>query len=141
MSLIRITDSIYIDEGEIKEEFIRASGPGGQHVNKVSTAVQLRFDIRGSALPEDVKRRLFNLAGGKVTGEGVVIISARQSRSREQNREDALYRLVDLIRKATEKPKARIKTRATFSSKKRRLESKTMHARTKKMRKSIKGDD
>ncbi len=139
--MIKITDTIHIDESEIKEEFVRASGPGGQHVNKVSTAVQLRFDIRNSALPGDVKNRLYKLAGTKVTGEGVVIILARQSRSRETNRQDALDRLVELIRKATEKPKARIKTRATFSSKKKRLESKTLRARAKKMRKTVKGED
>lgn len=139
--MIKITDTIRIDESEIKEEFVRASGPGGQHVNKVSTAVQLRFDIPGSALPADVKKRLYRLAGTRVTGEGVLIISARQSRSRETNRRDALDRLVELIRKATEKPKARIKTRATFSSRQKRLESKTIHARTKKMRKAVKGED
>jgi len=139
--MIKITDTVYIDESEIKEEFVRASGPGGQHVNKVSTAVQLRFDIPGSALPGDVKKRLYMLAGTRVTGEGVLIISARQSRSRETNRQDALDRLVGLIRKATEKPKARIKTRATFSSKQKRLESKTIRGRTKKMRKAVKGED
>lgn len=139
--MIKITDTVYIDESEIREEFVRASGPGGQHVNKVSTAVQLRFDIPGSPLPADVKKRLYRLAGTRVTGEGVLIISARQSRSRETNRRDALDRLVGLVRKATEKPKARIKTRATFSSREKRLESKTIRGRTKKMRKTVKGED
>jgi len=139
--MIKINERLSIDESEIKEEFVRASGPGGQHVNKVSTAVQLRFDLRGSALPGDVKNRIYKLAGTRVTGEGVLIISARQSRSREANRQDALERLVGLIRKATEKPKARIKTRATFSSKQERLESKTIHGRRKQMRKPVKGED
>lgn len=139
--MIKITDTISIDEREIREEFIRASGPGGQHVNKVSTAVQLRFDVRGSSLPAEVKKRLYRLAGAKATEKGVVIISARRSRSRETNRADALERLKELVRKAAEKPKARIKTRATFSSKQKRLESKTIRGRTKKMRKPVKGED
>ena len=139
--MIKITGTISIDEREIREEFIRASGPGGQHVNKVSTAVQLRFDVRGSSLPAEVKKRLYALAGTRLTGEGVLIISARGSRSRETNRADALERLVGLVRKAAEKPKARIRTRATFSSKQKRLESKTIRARTKRMRKPVKGED
>ena len=105
--MIKITGNIWIDESEVKEEFIRASGPGGQHVNKASTAVQLRFNVDASpGLPSDVKARLKALAGQRLTGEGDIITTSRDSRSREQNRQDALDKLVELITKAAHRPKA-----------------------------------
>lgn len=139
--MIRITADISIDESEIKEEFIRASGPGGQHVNKASTAVQLRFNADSSAgLPSDVKARLKALAGQRLTSEGDIIITSRESRSREQNRQEALDKLVELIERAALRPKARRKTRPTKGSKERRLKEKSARGAVKKMR-SRKGDE
>ena len=136
--MIRITDNISIDESEIQEEFIRASGPGGQNVNKVATAVRLRFDAgRSPALPPGVLRRLYGLAGSRMTEEGILIIHARRFRTQDQNRQDALDRLIGLIRQATLKPKPRRKTRPTLASKKRRLESKRRHGHTKRTRQSV----
>src|SRR5512145_1420050 len=110
--MIEVTPDIAIDEGELQYEFIRSSGPGGQNVNKVATAVQLRFDVINSpSLPEDVKARLVTLAGSRLTGDGVLIIEARQYRTQDQNRADALLRLIDLLRQAAQKPKPRKKTR------------------------------
>src|SRR6478736_9879416 len=106
--MIRVTNSLSIDEDELQESFIRASGPGGQNVHKVSTAVQLRFDVRHSPnLPEDVRERLERLAGQRLTNDGVIIITAQRFRTQERNREDAQARLVELIRQATERPKPR----------------------------------
>lgn len=133
--MIRVTGKITIDERELKEEFVRASGPGGQHVNKVATAVKLRFDAANSpSLPDDVRVRLIRLAGRRVTEEGVIVIDARQFRSQERNRQDARERLAALIRKAAEKPKSRRKTRPTAASRKRRLEDKRRRGATKKSR-------
>lgn len=133
--MIKVTDHIWLDEAEVKEEFIRASGPGGQHVNKTSTAVQLRFNVEASPnLPGEVKARLRTLAGQRLTGEGDIIITSRDSRSREQNRLDALEKLVELIRKAAHKPKARRKTRPTKGSKEKRLKEKSQRGAIKKMR-------
>lgn len=134
--MIKITANIWIDESEVKEEFIRASGPGGQHVNKASTAVQLRFNADASpGLPSDVKARLKALAGQRLTGEGDIIITSRDSRSREHNRQDALDKLVELITKAAHRPRARRKTKPTKGSKERRLKEKSVRGAVKKMRK------
>ncbi len=136
--MIRITRDISIDEGEIREEFIRSSGPGGQNVNKVATAVQLRFDAGGSAsLPDDVRERLTRLAGRRMTTDGVLIIEARRFRTQQRNRDDALARLVELISKAAQRPKPRRKTKPTFTSKKRRLETKRRRGDTKRTRGAI----
>jgi ribosome-associated protein len=133
--MIRITESIAIDEREIHEEFIRASGPGGQHLNKASTAVKLRFDVVHSpSLPEELKDRLIRLAGRRITEQGVIVIDARRFRSQERNRQDARERLVALIRKAAERPKPRRKTRPTTASKKRRLEHKRRRGDMKRIR-------
>ena len=136
--MIRITPDISIRETELKLDFIRSSGPGGQNVNKVATAVQLRFDVvRSLSLPEDVRQRLLRIAGKRVSKEGVLLIDARRFRTQERNRQNAVERLVQWIRRAAEKPKKRIKTRPTLSSKERRLEGKRQRSETKRLRKPI----
>jgi ribosome-associated protein len=133
--MIQITKFISIDEKEIKEEFIRSSGPGGQNVNKVATAVQLRFNAAGaSSLPDEVKERLIRLAGRRITVDGVLIITARRFRTQEKNREDALFRLISLIREACKNPKNRKKTKPTGASIKLRLEKKRKKSEIKKHR-------
>jgi ribosome-associated protein len=133
--MIRVTDHISIDESELQEEFIRASGPGGQNVNKLSTAVQLRFDVRHSpSLPGDVRHRLEILAGKRLTREGVIVITAQQHRTQERNRQDAIDRLVELIRQAAVRPKPRRPTRPTKASKVRRLEGKKRRGQVKALR-------
>src|SRR6478735_12559512 len=141
-SMIQVTPSLSIDEDELEESFIRASGPGGQNVHKVSTAVQLRFDVRRSPnLPDDVRERLERLAGQRLTNDGVLIITAQRFRTQERNREDAQARLVELIRQATERPKPRRPTRPTLASKKRRLEAKGRRSDIKKGRSGKPGFD
>ncbi len=136
--MIPITRDIAIDEREIQENFIRASGPGGQNVNKVATAVQLRFDVRHSAaLPEDVRERLIRLAGRRINAKGVLIIQAQRFRTQEQNRRDARERLIRVIRQAALKPRLQRKTTPTLGSKRRRLEGKRRRSEIKKMRRSV----
>ena len=133
--MIQVTSTIAIGESELQEEFIRASGPGGQNVNKVSTAVRLRFDVANSrSLPEEVRIRLILLAGNQITEDGILIIDARRFRTQGRNREDATDRLVKLIRNAAQRPKVRRKTRPTLASKIRRLESKRRDADSKRVR-------
>jgi ribosome-associated protein len=132
---IAITPNIAIDPSEIGETFIRASGPGGQNVNKVSSAVQLRFDLRGSpSLPEAMKARVAVLAGSRLTKDGIVVILADRFRSQPQNRDDALARLVALLREGAIVPKRRRPSRPTLASKQRRLESKTRRSTIKRLR-------
>lgn len=134
-AMLRITDEISIDEAELEERFIRSSGPGGQNVNKVSTAVELRFDVAGSTtLPPPVKVRLGRVAGRRLTDEGVLVLRADRFRTQERNREDARERLIALIREATVVPKRRIKTRPSRGSQERRLESKQRRGKTKRRR-------
>ena len=133
--MIRITDRISIEERELEERFVRASGPGGQNVNKLATAVQLRFDLRGSSsLPADMRLRAERLAGRRLTLDGVIVITAQSHRTQERNRQDALDRLIELLRRASIAPKPRRPTRPTKGSRERRLQSKKNRATVKGLR-------
>ena len=139
--MISITATISIEEREVRERFIRASGPGGQNVNKVATAVQLRFDAaRSASLPEDVRERLRRVAGRRMTSEGVLVIEARRYRTLERNRKDAMQRLVGLIRAAAEPPRPRKATRPSLAAKRRRLDAKRRRAKTKRLRRDVAND-
>ena len=142
MRTISVTPLIAIDEDEITLDFIRASGPGGQNVNKVATAVQLRFDVKHSPnLPDDVRARLVSLGGRRITDDGILVIEAKRFRTQDRNRQDALDRLMALVRKAAERPKPRIKTKPSTASKKRKLEAKRHRSRIKQMRRPVGRDN
>jgi ribosome-associated protein len=140
--MIRITDAISIDERELEERFVRASGPGGQNVNKVSTAVELRFDVHASALPPDMKQRLVALAGSRLTADGVLLIDSREHRTQAQNREAARARLVALLQHAARRPKTRRPTKPKKAAKEKRLDSKKRRGEVKSLRsRGRHGDD
>jgi ribosome-associated protein len=140
--MIPITSDIYLKDEEIGERFVRAAGPGGQNVNKVSTAVELRFDGRRSpSLPEAVRRRLATLAGNRITKDGIILISASSHRSQQRNREDALARLIELIRRAAIVPRKRRPTRPTRASKEARLETKARRGKAKRTRRPVTSEE
>jgi ribosome-associated protein len=132
--MIVVTDSLTISDDEITERFVKASGPGGQHVNKTSSAVELRFDVRASSLPEDVKARLERLAGSRLTLDGVIVLFSQGTRSQEMNRQEVRERLAELVRRALYKPKPRKPTKPTYASKLRRVEGKVRRGGVKSLR-------
>jgi ribosome-associated protein len=139
--MLEITPSVKIDESEIQLDFIRASGPGGQNVNKVASSVQLRFDARNSpSLDSDVKERLIKLSGSRMTDVGILIIEAKRYRTQEQNRFDAIQRLITLIQKALEKPKVRRATRPSLTAKAARVGDKKKHGEIKRTRRLVPKD-
>ena len=140
--MLQITDTIAIDESELEERFVRASGPGGQNVNKVASAVELRFDAsKSTVLDSEVRERLKRIAGSRMNAEGVILIDARRFRTQAKNREDARERLAELIRSALVRPKRRRKTRPTTASRERRIESKRRRSETKRDRGRFGRDD
>ena len=139
--MIEVTPSITIDDSEIQVDFVRSSGPGGQNVNKVATAAQLRFDVRGSpSLPDALKERLVKLAGSRMTGDGVLVIDARRYRTQEQNKADALARLADLLSRAATPPRPRKRTRPSLAARQERLDTKRQRSGIKKMRRRVEDD-
>ena len=140
--MIQVTDTIALEDYEIQEEFIRSSGPGGQHVNKAATGVQLRFNAAGSpSLPEAVRARLMRLARGRLTDEGVIIIEATRFRSQDRNRKDAVDRLIRLIQSAATPPRPRIKTKTPRASRRKRIEDKHKRGETKRLRRRVDRSD
>ena len=140
--MIEITPNIRIDEKEIHFDFIRASGPGGQNVNKVASAVQLRFDVKStSSIPEDVRQRLIDLSGKRMTSDGILILKAQRFRTQERNRKNALDRFIQLVQKASVSPKHRRATKPTFASRERRIESKKKRSGIKKDRQKVRRSD
>jgi len=140
--MIQVTETIAIDENELQERFVRASGPGGQNVNKVATAVELRFDVNASSLPPDMKARLVALAGSRMTGEGVLLIDSREHRTQPQNREAARARLLNLLQQAARRPKTRRATRPKKAAKEKRLEGKKRRGEVKSLRgRARRGED
>ncbi len=139
--MIQVSDSIAIDERDLDERFVRASGPGGQNVNKVATAVELRFDIRASSLPDEVKARLVALAGNRVTEDGVLLIDSREHRTQARNREAARQRLVALLQRAGRRPRKRRPTKPSAAARERRLTSKKRRSAIKESRGAKSGED
>jgi ribosome-associated protein len=140
--MLQVSPGVTIDDSELEERFVRSSGPGGQNVNKVSTAVQLRFNVAASpSIPDDVKQRLIALAGSRMTTDGVLVIEARRFRTQAGNRDDARERLIELIREAMVKPKRRRKTRPSKASLQKRLDTKRRRSDTKHRRRDVRDDD